>query len=173
MASHVVELAFSHERSFERQRKTISVSALFANAIGTVSVGFVRRVLHSIMRRQTTYLNDQAVWFRGAAREVDERARTESIDPQFKLIDKLRQMEGHLSEARAALLSRKSEHPSTREVHQQLLAAAASLYEAVREMRAAIQAFEADRCALEASGQSAANSVDELNQALDRLQSAT
>lgn len=166
MDTQVVELAFSHERAFERQRETLGFLARVFHSLEVIPLRVAKRVLLLLIERQSRAMRDNAVWFRGAAKEIDEHGRVEAIDPEFALVERLRVMEERLQELRSLAIANQSKDPKVRAAIHQLVSNSAGLFEAVRELRGAVQSYEADRCALEQAGRYPIENADELDQAL-------
>lgn len=171
MDSRVVDLALSHGKKFERQGRTFDFGASVAMHLEALSLRIVKAFLIRVVKKHASYCMDQAVWFKGAARDVEERIRDEAIDPEFVAIDKLRGLEQHLFELRKKALSNSSKDSRTQEAMSQLAVGATSFYESVRELRGALQSYEADRCALLAEKRTGSDSAELLNRAFEDLRS--
>jgi len=151
MDTPVTRLALAHARSFELRRKFISAGTFLSGSVAHWSAGLFYRVAAAGLRRHNTYFQDQVVWFQGAAVAVDRQDRTHPLDADFSLIDRLHSMEDRLMKTRASLLDgakrlsgRGKASETYREALLALAATAADLFEAVRDLRGATQALEAD-----------------------------
>ena len=152
----VVDLAFEHERSYYRRSGgRLSIEAIGRLIALFVRLRFVRAALSRRLDRDAKFFSDQAVWFRGAAKEVDDGDRSVPIDPDFRLVNSLRGVEDDVTERREWLLSMVDDDPRLTHRLRALAASYASYFEAVRELRGAVQAYEADRCAVTRKNSSA------------------
>lgn len=148
MDMSVAGMVSKHERTVERRA---GLTAVLSGALARLSISLAVRVGSMVVNRQVEWMRDQSVWFRGAAAEIDGSDRAETLDPDWELIGRLRALESQLDELRGTFESMASSASSS--VPQVMRLGLADLTDAVRDLRGAIQAYEADRCALAGSAQ--------------------
>lgn len=135
-------------------------------------------VLAAALKQYTSFLEDEALWFRGAAAALDATGRSADIDHGHTHIDLLRRHEEQLLLRRVAVLSI-AESAGASHTGEYLAAQARSsasalsdCFEAVRELRGALQAFDADCSAMRQALQHQAREAsapDQLDRALDDI----
>ncbi len=177
MSTVVVALASRHVGAFERWQRAASLRGKVARWWPGVSQRWARLVLVATLGRDAAFLTEQAIWYRGAAVNIDSAERAAPLDPQFILVGRVREIEGTLLEMRERLLNQAAYLASIKGsasfalLAQQVAVtsrAAAECYEALRDFRGALQAYEADRCALtHAAGHALASTAQELQAHLD------
>lgn len=173
----VVDLARSQAASFELRRHVMVALRPLGTALLRLPhlvVGYaVTAAIKSFARKQ----NELAVWFRGASAALQDSKRSECLDPEDELRRKLDLMESHLLSLRGETLKllqrRVSAGRGDSEVAgamRHLVAAATELYEDVRSFKGALQAHDADVCALKAGAAHPTEmSSDDVDAALGQL----
>lgn len=133
------------------------------------------------LERDARFWADQAVWYRGAAAGVDRQERDPAValDATFSVSDRLLKQEqlGMVLRQRLLDLASSLRTPGSHTgemVHVQALSCAAAMadcHEAMRELRGALQAYEADRCAMvrASSAATAPGASLSVDQALDDI----
>jgi hypothetical protein len=140
----VIALALAHEQAFQRRVRSMRIWAWFSGWVAG-------RLRITRLRRDAAYFRDQAVWFQGAAVAIDRLNRDGLMPPGYPVIERLRTMEQNVDKLRLKLLatgSKATERGGLYLAVRDLAAALLENCEAVRELRGAIQAFEADRSAI-------------------------
>lgn len=147
-------LARSEVKRFEHDSQQLArrepLIAWFVELPVNILAGWVS----SRVDRQSDKLAAGAFWFRGARDAVTEHAGLEPLDPEFRLVDRLARMEDdleHIHESTERLANKLGAMPgnSARQRLRRSLSRMAHraelLREVVREFRAAVMAYEANR----------------------------
>ena len=175
MSTPVVALAMQHAAAFERRQRRAGMFERLSRVQAWVSLRWSRVTLAGMLRRDAAFLADQALWHRGAAVSVDRAERVAPLDPDFVIIERLRGIETRLLALRMRVLDKHKDlrnHAGSTSAKVLALtsaewsAAAADCYEAMRELRGALQAYEADRSAMGRAARSA-STAEELDAQLD------
>ncbi len=163
MDMSVAGMVSKHERTVERRA---GLTAFMSGMLAGLSVKLAVGVGSVIVRHQVNWMRDQAVWFRGAAAEIDASDRDIVLDPHWQLVNRLHALERRLAALQGTFTKMGAAEPST--VPGSMLAAVSDLHESVRDLRGAIQAYEADRCALAGNAQGVETSAS-FDEAAHRL----
>lgn len=166
MDTYVAALVHDHGRQVERQA---GMTQALGGGLAHVSAALASWIGGFVFRHQARWMQDQAVWFRGAAADIDARERVEPLDPAWVVNDQLRAVEVRLTRLQDMFSKLGGARPGDMAI--QMLGAIAALREAVAELRGAIQAYEADRSAIALRGGTvpAAACAQEFDDAVRRL----
>lgn len=146
MGVQVLDLLPTHEQAAARASFKAGLLAMLGQLLPNVQNGFSWAFIATRLDLHAHELGDQTLWFVGAAAAIDTQIRTAALDPHFVMVDRLHGLEARLISQQRAVMTRCAPlvMRGAVERYQERLG---GMLEAVRDLRGAIQAFEADRCA--------------------------
>lgn len=146
MDAHVMNYVRSHEQAVVRSSRRAGVLAQVGRVVRGIKAGFVLSFIAGRIDSHGSWLSDQSLWFVGAAKAIDSQDRSTPLDPDFAVVDRLRSMEARLiKEQRRAMVDLDIFPPVVQKALKHYQESLGAMLEAVRDLRGAIQAYEADR----------------------------